>query len=86
MFPLFATNFIFPAVEQRGHDRRVFTSVKLVSFNLKMAFEWCAFTMFSFKVLKSDHLWDFLQPDMKQLDVPLFSWWMLIILKKKQNI
>lgn len=42
MFPLFATNFLFPTAEQWGHDRRVFTSVELVSFSLAIAFELCA--------------------------------------------
>lgn len=81
MFSLPATNILFPTVEQWGHDRWVFTSLKLVSFSFVMAFQLCAVVRFCFKILILDYLLDFSQQNMKQLDVPLFSWWMLIVLK-----
>lgn len=83
MFPLFTFFFFFfPTVEQRGHDRRVFTGLKLVSFSFVMVLRLCAGIRFCIKVLILDYSGGFLQPNMQTcMSSWMFSRWMLIVLK-----
>lgn len=79
---LLLTFFSPPTVEQRGHDRRVFTGLKLVSFSFVMVLKFCAGIRFCIKVLILDYSGGFLQPNMQTC---MSSWmslrWMLIVLK-----